>query len=397
MREAPPAAATFLALVLASCAAGEHDEPGEPAAAREPVGVTRSLRLEVSSSKGPFRVENLAGTLTVLPGSGETIVAVATIHAGSEDLAALVTFDETPGEEGVTLLRVGYPVGEHTTYRYGKPEETGSNWVNLFGGGGSNTGFPYAGEQVRVSRSRGVPLWADVEVRLPAAELSVSFLNGVGPTLARGAAGDLKFVSYSGDQTFEDVTGPLSLELSSGKASVLRHKGSLTCELASGEIVVEDSEGSELGCSSLSGDLAVTRAAAETIRLESASGDISVAEASGKLLKISTASGDLHVDKARVENFEGGTASGDVWFSSSGESLKRAEISTANGDVTLLLGASAAFEARADVGHGRIENGFEDAQPIKEGETLLGYRRGDGRIRIDIRTVHGNVTIAPLK
>ncbi len=393
MREAPPVAAAILALLLASCAPGD---PGEPAAA-SPHEVTRSLRLEVSPSNGPFRVENLAGTLTVLPGSGETIVAVATIHAGSEDLAALVTFDEIPGEDGVTLLRVGYPVEEHTTYRYGDPDESGSNWVNLFGGGGSNTGFPYAGEQVRVSRSRGVPLWADVEVRLPVAELAVSFLNGVGPTLVRGAAGELRFVTYDGDQTFEDVTGPLTLELTSGMLTVLRHKGSINCELASGEVRVEDFEGGELACSSLSGGLSVKRAAAETIRLESASGDIVVAEASGKLLKISTASGDLHVDKARVEDFEGGTASGDVWFSSDGVSLKGAEIGTASGDVTVLLGPSATFEARAEVGHGRIENGFEDAEPIRDGETLLGYRRGDGRIRIDVLTVHGNVMITPLR
>ncbi len=372
-------------------AAGEGAEPGGAAAGE----ATRTLRLEVDPARGPIRIENLAGSLTVVPGSGAAIEAIATVHAASEDLAGLVSFEVLPGDPEGTLLRVVYPLAEHRHLRYGDPDDTGSNWLNLFGAGESNTGFSYAGEQVRVSRSRGVPLWADVEVRLPAADVSVSFLNAVGPVHARGVRGSLAFETYSGEQVLEDLSGHLEVEISSGEATIARHRGSVTCDSASGEVFVQDFEGTDLACDSASGDVIVTGAVAEAIRIETASGDIKLERVSGRLLKASTASGAIDADGVRVAEVQAGTASGDVSFVTGGESPEKIDVGTANGDVRLLLEAATGFELWTDIGHGRIENGFEDSEPIRDGEDVVGYRRGDGRTRIDVRMVHGSLAVMP--
>lgn len=38
---------------------------------------------------------------------------------------------------------------------------------------------------------------------------------------------------------------------------------------------------------------------------------------------------------------------------------------------------------------------FSDAQPIVHGKQVVGYRRGDGKIRIDVETGSGDVVIEP--
>ena len=78
-RSLTPAALVALAAVLLS-----------PPVAAE---TTRTLKVEIPPSAARFAIENLAGTMRVAPGSGDTVVAVATVHAESEDLAAAVRFE----------------------------------------------------------------------------------------------------------------------------------------------------------------------------------------------------------------------------------------------------------------------------------------------------------------
>src|SRR2546425_11996826 len=77
---------------------------------------TRSVRAELSpDALGHFVVENLAGTMRVVPGSGPSVVAAATIHAQDDDLAKTKKV-----EQDARQLRVPTPLGhqppdpEHT-------------------------------------------------------------------------------------------------------------------------------------------------------------------------------------------------------------------------------------------------------------------------------------------
>ena len=49
---------------------------------------------------------------------------------------------------------------------------------------------------------------------------------------------------------------------------------------------------------------------------------------------------------------------------------------TGSGDVTLMLGRDASFEARADQGSGDLVNHYADATPIAQGREVIGYKRG---------------------
>ena len=49
----------------------------------------------------------------------------------------------------------------------------------------------------------------------------------------------------------------------------------------------------------------------------------------------------------------------------------------------------------ADQGSGDLIMGFKDAQAIVRHKEVVGYRRGDARIRIDVDTGSGDLTIQP--
>jgi len=63
--------------------------------------------------------------------------------------------------------------------------------------------------------------------------------------------------------------------------------------------------------------------------------------------------------------------------------------------VRLRLPANAGFEAWADTGSGDVVSRFSDAEPIVRDREVVGYRRGDRRIRIDVDTGSGSVTFEP--
>src|SRR6266850_5445373 len=111
---------------------------------------TRTLRLELSSDPAlPFAVDNLAGAFRVVPGSGEKVVAIATVHAETEDLARLVRFEQVRGEGDVPTLRVRYPLDRHSTFRY-PTGDSESGIARLFGGG-TSTDTRYDGHRGKVS------------------------------------------------------------------------------------------------------------------------------------------------------------------------------------------------------------------------------------------------------
>ena len=69
--------------------------------------VTRTLRVELAGNPASsFGVENLAGVMRVTAGDGNTVVAVATVHAESAALAAAVRLEQVTGNGGEPVLRL---------------------------------------------------------------------------------------------------------------------------------------------------------------------------------------------------------------------------------------------------------------------------------------------------
>jgi len=173
-----------------------------PAAADE---VTRTLQTQLTGDAGAFAVENLAGSMRVVLGSGGSVTAVATVHAESDELAGLVRLEQVVGERGAPTLRVRYPVDRYTSYRY--PQNKAEGLLSHLFGGGSDV--HYDGASVHISQGKGVLLYADVEVRVPSRALDAVFKNAVGPLAGQGLQGRLKFDSGAGNVTLGQLRGEI--------------------------------------------------------------------------------------------------------------------------------------------------------------------------------------------
>lgn len=347
------------------------------AAALSSAEITKTLTIEhAPAGSGKIRIENLAGSMRVVPGEGDRIVAVATLHAESEELAAKVDFVEVPSEKGSTVLRVRYPVEEHSVFRYPGRGEEG---VSILGISlGSESSAEYAGRRVKVGGSRGVLLYADVEVRLPRKSLDVTFRNVFGPLRAEGVEGTLAFDTAAGDVTLDRLEGRIVADTGSGDVRATSVEGSFDADTGSGDVALDRFRGEEIRC-------------------DTGSGDVKVSDASARRIEVDTGSGNVSVLASDIEGWSAETGSGDVRLEAAGSRARAIEADTGSGDVTVRLDPAAAFEAVAEQGHGDIRSGFADAQPILEGREVVGYRRGDGRIRVRVETGSGDFRIEPLR
>lgn len=323
---------------------------------------TRTLQATLSGDPAaPFSVENLAGKMTVVAGDGNAVVAVATVHAESEELATAMRFEQVTGKDGEPALRVRYPLDHHGTIRYPS--------------GGHST-VDYDGHRVTVSSHSGVMVYADVEVRVPRRALSANFRNYVGLLAADGLAGKILLDTASGNITARSLDGTVKADSGSGDVRAEQLKGTFTCDTGSGNCELAGFDG-------------------DALKLDSGSGTIRVTRASARAIHADTGSGGIRIEQADTEEFMGDSGSGNIEFEGTGARLKRVKGDTGSGDIKLRLAPDAAFELVADQGSGDLTCGFKDAQPIVKKRLVVGYRRGDGKIRIDLDTGSGDVTLDP--
>lgn len=340
-----------------------------------PAEKTRTLRVELSAGTLPhFAVENLVGAMRVTGGSSKGVVAVATVHAESDELAQAVTFEQVTGKTGVPTLRVRYPLDQENVLRY-PGRDKGSHVLGAFFGG-SNTNADYDGHRVKISESRGVLLYADVEVQVPRHLEDATFRNLVGTLEGRDLEGTLRFEATSGDIATSRVGGEVRADTGSGDVTGNELKGSFTCDTGSGDCELTGFRGETLDCNVGSGDVMIRKATARRVDVVTGSGDVKVIE------------GD-------VQEFHADTGSGTVHLENPGARLATVKADTGSGDVVLRLSPATSFEALADQGSGEIIMGFKDAQAIVRHKEVIGYRRGDARLKIDVDTGSGDLTIEP--
>ncbi len=336
---------SILAAVLVAGAAGAE--------------TTRTLRAELTPERGtPFTVENLAGEMAVLPGDGPTVTVVATVHAEDARTADAVTLDEVRGKHGFPTLRLAYPFD---TVRY---RDAGNSRVE------------YGGRTVRVSSRRGVEVWATVEVRVPRSEFEGTFRNVVGSLRAEGVAGTITLDTASGDIEARRVSGDVTADTGSGDVRAEDVHGEFSCDTGSGHCIIAGFDGDELEC-------------------DTGSGDVRVENVTARRVTADTGSGDVRVNGADIERFTGDTGSGRIALEVVGQRLERVEADTGSGSVTILLPPDTGFRLTADVGSGRVRSRFSDAIAIVDDDDVVGYRRGDERVRIDADTGSGGVTVGP--
>lgn len=340
------------------------------AAAAPAAEATRTLRLTLPSSGGRYAVENLAGEMRVSAGTGAEVVVVATVHADSEALAGGVRLEQVTTEGGRPALRVRYPLEAGATLRYpGIRHDAAGAWSG-------SSEVRYDGRRIRVSSTRGAVLYADVEVQIPGDAQDAVFRNAVGRIHAEGVQGRVRLDSDSGSIAVQHAEGDLVADTGSGDVDGSDLSGSFRCDTGSGECRVERFDGETLTCDTGSGNVKLRAVSARRIALDTGSGDVDLAQ------------GD-------AEDVTADTGSGNLRLALPGPRLSRLKADTGSGDVALSLAAEAAFEARG--GGGDIVSRYSDAQAIVRGGEVVGYRRGDGRIRIEVDTGSGELVLQPAR
>jgi len=344
-----------------------------PALAAE---VTRTLKIEVPPAAARFAIENLAGAMRISSGPGDTVVAVATVHAESEDLAALVRFEKVADATRPDTFRVRYPYEKSTSFRYpgsGKGESH-QGWLDSFVGSGTTT--KYDGHKVKVSGGSGLLVYADLEIQLPRRAVDGAFRNLVGPLHATGVEGKLQFDTGSGKINLEEVKGEIKSDAGSGDVKATNLEGSFACGTGSGDCILDGFRG-------------------DTVSLSVGSGDMRLSSIVAKKLSSDAGSGDLTAVDIDVEEIDTDAGSGNVEITAKSARLARVKSDAGSGDLTLRLGPDASFDAHVEQGSGEIVNRYADAQPIVQGKEVIGYRRGTGRTRIDFEAGSGDLVLEP--
>jgi hypothetical protein len=337
--------------------------------------VTRTLRGELTTqSLQRFAVENLAGIMRIRPGTGNTVIAIATVHAESEALATLVRLEQLTGEGGISTLSVRYPLDRERTIRYPDPRYA-HDWEfpDLFS---SSTTYRYGDQTVRVSRHHGVLLYADVEVQVPPGRLDATFRNLVGGLEAQGLEGRLRFEVESADLRLDSLSGDLELEGSSGDTRASDIRASWKSDFSSGDCVLDRFEG-------------------DLLSFHMDSGDIRARSVKARRVQVRTSSGDARIRDADIEEFSANASSGDIELDTSGAGLKLVRVETSSGDVALRLPSETSFDAQADQSSGDLRVGFSDGSAVWHRDKLTAYRRGNGGTRIQLQTSSGDAVIEP--
>ena len=336
---------------------------------------SRVLRAELPADANPAAIENLAGTMRVVPGPGDRIVVQATVHAESAKLAEGFRLDR---EGNGATLRVGYPLDEVGTVRYPDPRrrrDGRDGWWNALDFGEGTT-CDYGGRRVRVSHRHGTLLYADVEIQVPRSRIRAAFRNWIGYLEADQAEGSLEFQVRSADLRLDRLTGETRVEGTSGDIHASRIRGSWESKFTSGDCDLDGFEGESFDFAATSGDLRARDVQAARFRSR-------------------TTSGDVRLSDARLAEISAEATSGDISIEELGAGLARVVAETTSGDVVLRLPRDSSFDAKIDHGSGDVRVNFSEAFEQRSGGRHEHYVLGKGAIRIDARTGSGDLTISP--
>lgn len=330
---------------------------------------TETVRLAGST----VAMYNLAGQVTLTPGSGADVVV--TVHRRGSD-AARLSVESGPLEIGrgnwgeIETLRILYPSDRirydgmrgRTTLRV---RDDGTFW----GGGG----WLRRGDEVEISdRGNGLEASADLEVAVPRGKQVVVML-AVGGIKARNVDGNLHLDTGSGTITTSDTRGELNLDTGSGDVTVERAEGEVNVDTGSGNVEIRNVAGPDLLVDTGSGDVRVEGADTADIEIDTGSGDV---------VLLGARTGDVGVD----------TGSGSVTIETIAGSAS-IHVDTGSGDVVLSVPEDYAGDVRLETNSGRLETGLPITLLRKNEDEIVGRIGEGGSARIEVDTGSGDIRI----
>ena len=314
-------------------------------------------------------IYNLAGSLSVEPGTGA--VAVSVVRGGADAAKLRVERGELDGRE---TLRVLYPA-ESVVYSGVDGRSSTSLRVRDDGTfGGDDSDERPRGRKVRVSgQGDGLRAHADLAVRMPTGH-RVSLYLAVGKVSIANVNGELLVDGHSAPITASGTKGSLVLDVGSGPVHVTGAEGSLNVDTGSGPVEVSGFRGGELSIDTGSGGVTGSELEASEIRIDTGSGDIELTAVTSPVLMLETGSGRVGADlRGPVRELAVETGSGDISVRAPASLAAGVEIETASGGIETDFPLQVTRHARDHVvgqignGTGRIaiETGSGDVRLLK--------------------------------
>lgn len=319
-----------------------------------------------SVSGSEVAIYNLAGRVTVEPGSGSDVVVE--IARGGSDADQLRI--ETGSIRGHETLRVVYPSsrvvaafldGNHESKVRVRDDGTFSD--------NSDRG---QGSRVTVSSDgNGLEAWADLTIRVPAGKTLAVYL-AVGRLEASNLDGDIRLDTHGAPVTAQMITGSLNVDVGSGSVEVSDVTGELSVDTGSGSVRVNRVNGSVINIDTGSGSVRGSGLTAQNIDVDTGSGSIELDNVSADRLGMDTGSGgvDLTLTKAPTD----------------------IDIDTGSGSVTIRSPQGLNASVDLETGSGSIESDFPMTVRRHSRDHVQGTI-GDGSGRIKIDTGSGSIRL----
>jgi lia operon protein LiaG len=323
-------------------------------------------------------IYNLAGNVTIEPGSGSATVLVTRSGAGAGKLSV------AQGElQGRNTLRVVYPADRIVYPAMGQGSSTDLKVRSdgTFGDGDihrwhddhdDDDDRQDSGRRVRiVGAGDGLEASADLRIQLPPGGRTSVYL-AVGKVAVANVDGRLTIDGHSAPVSASGTRGTLLIDVGSGPVSVTGARGDLSVDTGSGPVEVSRFEGTELSVDTGSGDVTASEVKTDLITIETGSGDIRLTAGSAPRVMLETGSGsvtaDLRVDPAALS------------------------VESGSGNIAITAPPTLGAEVDIETSSGEVESDFPLQVTRHSREHLVG-RIGDGRGKIQIETGSGDVRL----
>jgi hypothetical protein len=229
-----------LATLLVAAAAATLTQPAN----------AQTERFELSGER--VAIYNLAGQVTLAPGSGSAVVVEVT--RGGQD-AGQLRIEQGP-IEGRQTLRVIYPDDEisYGELHRGSRTDLRVREDGTFGGGHDRD----RGQRVHIrGEGGGLEAYADLTIRVPAGQ-TLAVYQAVGEVSASDVNGNLRLDTHSAPVTATNITGDLVVDVGSGWVEVSGVQGSADLDTGSGSVKVTGVSGDHLRVDTGSGNVTAT-------------------------------------------------------------------------------------------------------------------------------------------
>lgn len=324
-------------------------------------------------------IYNLAGSVTIEPGTGAATVFVTRGGTGAAKLSV------AQGElDGRNTLRVVYPTDRIVYPAMGKGSSTD---LKVRDDGTFGDGDFYHrhhdddddrhdhyddGHRVRiVGAGDGLEASADLRIQLPAGHRASVYL-AVGKVAVGNVDGRLSIDAHSAPVNATGTRGELSIDVGSGPVSVTGARGDLSVDTGSGPVEVSRFEGTELTVDTGSGDVTASEIKGNGISIDTGSGDIRLSAVSAPEVTVETGSGgvtaDLRTDPTTLS------------------------VETGSGNIRITAPSTLGAEVDIETSSGEVESDFPLQVTRHSREHLVGTI-GDGRGKIQIETGSGDVRL----